>query len=200
MRCPYRLVQEMIQQHVSKDGKAGPQKAVALSQHDSEEAKLEKVLASTDIVSQREVQLPPTPALAAFISQALLAFEQWVGWLGQADPRPATAAKEVRGYSYVVQPDQSVALEFSVLRTRPPWREGPAPTTGTAAFFREQFGRVYDAAALAPLLPAPQASASPSEPLVLEPYEEVAKIFANSSRKAVLPRAWSAMASPGWAA
>ena len=115
------------------------------------------VLRAACAISQREVQLPPPPALAAFISQALLAFEQWAGWLGQAEPRPATAAKEVRGYSYMVQPDQSVALEFSVLRTRPPWREGPAPTTGTAAFFREQFGRVYDAEALAPLLPAPKA-------------------------------------------
>jgi len=125
-----------------------------------------------------EVQLPPPAALLAFLSQALLAFEQWTDWLGRARPRPATAAAEVLYHSYRVTPTGGVALEYATLTKRPGWREGVAPKPGSPDFHMEQYGaQLYKAKAVAPLfgLPADDITAAGGhdghgmEPLVTVP-------------------------------
>ena len=114
------------------------------------------VLRAACKASLRPVQLPTPAHLAAFISQVLLAFNQWAGWLGLANPRPSTAAAEVCGHSYVLRSNGVVALRYAVIVQRPSWREGAQTEPGTPEFLREQFGsEVLDAAELQPLFQPP---------------------------------------------
>ena len=50
-----------------------------------------------------------------------------------------------------------VELEYSVLCKRPGWRVGAATQPGTDAFFREQFGTLFQEPAVQPLFDAPSA-------------------------------------------